>query len=488
MRLKMSDGWKKAGWVGLGAVLGLLLSLNFSALAERDARLPIPYEDLQLFSAVFGRIKSDYVEPVSDDKLIKEAINGMVHGLDPHSDFLDADAFKELQISTQGKFGGLGIEVGVEDGIIKVISPIEDTPAFRAGVKAGDLIIKIDDTVTRGLPLNKAVDKMRGKPGTQIVLTVARKDVDTPLTFTLTREIINFRSVRAKLIEPGYGYLRVVQFQEHTGEDVAKAIRDLYKQGDLQGLVLDLRSDPGGLLNVSVGVAAAFLPQDALVVYTDGRTADARMRLSANKGDYMRGRGEDYLKDLPPAIKRVPMVVLVDGGTASASEIVAGALQDHKRAIVMGGQTFGKGSVQTILPLGPNTGLKLTTARYYTPSGRSIQAKGIEPDVVVDDGRDTPNRLREANLEHHLEIPVGGGKGDAALDTKISVPLPTPALKGEDKGKAPAGPNVETTFPTPPRVEFGSTDDFQLQQALHQLKGQPVIASTKALAAQIKPQ
>ncbi len=485
----MNDGWKKAGWIGLGAVLGLLLSLNFSALAERDARLPVPYEDLQLFSAVFGRIKSDYVEPVSDDKLIREAINGMVHGLDPHSDFLDADAFKELQISTQGKFGGLGIEVGVEDGIIKVISPIEDTPAFRAGVKAGDLIIKIDETVTRGLPLTKAVEKMRGKPGTQITLVIARKDVDAPLTFTLTREIINFRSVRAKLVEPGYGYLRVVQFQEHTGEDVAKAIRDLYKQGDLTGLVLDLRSDPGGLLNVSVGVAAAFLPQDVLVVYTDGRTPDAKMRLSATKGDYMRGRGDDYLKDLPPAIKRVPMVVLVDGGTASASEIVAGALQDHKRAIVMGGQTFGKGSVQTILPLGPNTGLKLTTARYYTPNGRSIQAKGIEPDVAVDDGRDTPNRLREANLEHHLEIPVGGAKGDAALDTKVVVPLPTPAIKGDEKSKAAptTKSNIETPTPTPPRLEFGSADDFQLQQALHHLKGQPVIASTKAVAAQVKP-
>jgi carboxyl-terminal processing protease len=240
----MGDGWKKAGLIGLGAVLGLLLSLNFSALADRETRLPIPYEDLQLFSAVFGRIKSDYVEPVADEKLIKEAINGMVHGLDPHSDFLDADAYKELQISTQGKFGGLGIEVGVEDGFIKVVSPIEDTPAFRAGVKAGDLIVKIDDTATRGLPLSSAVDKMRGKPGTQITLTVARKDVDLPLTFTLTREIINVRSVRAKMLEPGYGYLRIVQFQERTGEDMAKALRDLYKQGDLTGLVLDLRGDP----------------------------------------------------------------------------------------------------------------------------------------------------------------------------------------------------------------------------------------------------
>lgn len=484
----MHDGWKKAGWIGLGAVLGLLLSINFSALAERESRLPIPYEDLQLFSAVFGRIKSDYVEPVADDKLIREAINGMVHGLDPHSDFLDADAFKELQITTQGKFGGLGIEVGVEDGFIKVISPIEDTPAFRAGVKSGDLIIKIDDTVTRGLPLSKAVERMRGKPGTQIVLTVARKDVEAPMTFTLTREIISFRSVRSKMVEQGYGYIRVVQFQEHTGEDVAKAIRDLYKQGELSGLVLDLRSDPGGLLNVSVGVASAFLPPESLVVYTDGRTPDARMRLSAVRGDYLRGRSEDYLKDLPPGVKRVPMVVLVDGGTASASEIVAGALQDHKRAVVMGAQTFGKGSVQTILPLGPNTGLKLTTARYYTPSGRSIQAKGIEPDVAVDDGRDSPSRLREANLEHHLEVPVGGAKGDAALDTKVVLPAPAvaPPAKGEDKTRAPAKPTIET--PTPPRIEFGSADDFQLQQALNQLKGQPVIASAKAVAAQAKPQ
>jgi carboxyl-terminal processing protease len=470
----MGNGWKKAGLIGIGAVLGLLLSLNFSALAEREAKLPIPYEDLQLFSAVFGRIKSDYVEVVPDDKLIRKAINGMVHGLDPHSDFLDADAFKELQINTQGKFGGLGIEVGAEDGLIKVISPIEDTPAFRAGIKSGDLIVKIDDLSTRGLALSKAVEKMRGKPGTSIVLTIARKDAETPLTFTLLREIINFRSVRAKLIEPGYGYLRVVQFQEHTGEDVAKAIRDLYKQGELTGLVLDLRSDPGGLLNVSVGVASAFLPADSLVVYTDGRTSDARMRLSSNKGDYLRGRSDDYLKDLPAAVKRVPMVVLVDGGTASASEIVAGALQDHKRAVVMGTQTFGKGSVQTILPLGPNAGLKLTTARYYTPSGRSIQAKGIEPDIAVDDGRDY--RLREANLDHHLldgKTPIASADGAATLSIK------TPVEKTQEnpkKGEA-----------AQPRLEFGSTDDFQLKQALNRLKGLPVIASTKAVAA-VTPQ
>src|SRR3954447_11997558 len=327
----MRDGLKKAGLVGLGTMLGLLLSLNLSVFAQRESRLPIPYEDMQLLSAVFGRIKSDYVEPVSDEKLIKEAINGMVHGLDPHSDFLDADAFRELQVSTQGKFGGLGIEVGVEEGIVRVISPIEDTPAYKAGIKAGDLIVKIDDTATRGMPLSKAVEKMRGKPGTPVTLTVARKDVDAPLSFTLTREEINVKSVRAKMLEPGYGFIRVRGFQERTGEDVARAIKDLYKQGELRGLVLDVRTDPGGLLNQAVAVSAAFLPKDALVVYTDGRTSDARMRLSANRDNYTR-RGDDYLKDLPAGVKKVPIAVLVDGGTASASEIVAGALQDHKRA------------------------------------------------------------------------------------------------------------------------------------------------------------
>ena len=360
----------------------------------------------------------------------------MVHGLDPHSDFLDAEAFKELQVSTQGKFGGLGIEVGVEDGVVRVTSPIEDTPAFRAGIKAGDLIVKIDDTATRGLPLSKAVEKMRGKPGTQVVLTVVRKDADTPLTFTLTREEINVKSVRAKMLEPGYGYVRIRNFQERTGEDLAKALKDFYAKGELKGLVLDVRSDPGGLLNQAVAVSAAFLPKDALVVYTDGRTPDARMRLLASKDNYSR-RGEDYFKDLPAAVKKVPMVVLVDGGTASASEIVAGALQDHKRATVIGNQTFGKGSVQTILPLGNNAGLKLTTARYYTPSGRSIQAKGIEPDIAVDDGRDS-RPIREANLERHLETnkAAAAKPEDAAKAAAPAAPQAKPADVEQGRGDA----------------------------------------------------
>src|SRR6185312_13231466 len=292
----MGNGWKKAGLIGLGTVLGVLLSLNFSVFAQRDAKLPIPYEDLQLLSAVFGRIKSDYVEPVSDDKLIHGAINGMVHDLDPHSDFLDADAFKELQVATQGKFGGLGIEVGIEDGVVRVVSPIEDTPAFKAGIKSGDLIVKIDDTATRGMPLSKAVEKMRGAPGSPVVLTVVRKEVDTPLTFTILRQEINVKSVRAKMLEPGYGYIRVRSFQERTGDDLARAIKDFYKQGDLKGLVLDLRSDPGGLLNQAVAVSAAFLPKDALVVYTDGRTPDAKMHLTASRENYQR-RGDDMFRD-----------------------------------------------------------------------------------------------------------------------------------------------------------------------------------------------
>ncbi len=468
----MRDGWKKAGLIGLGTVLGVLLSLNFSAVAQREAKLPIPYEDLQLLSAVFGKIKSDYVEPVSDEKLIREAIHGMVRGLDPHSDFLDADAFKELQVSTQGRFGGLGIEVGVEDGFIRVVSPIEDTPAFRAGVQAGDLIVKIDDTATRGMPLSKAVEKMRGKPGTEVVLTLQRKGADQLLTVTLVREEINVKSVRAKMIEPGYGYIRIRNFQERTGEDLARSLKDFYKQGELKGLVLDVRSDPGGLLNQAVAVSAAFLPRDALVVYTDGRTADARMRLTASREHYTRGRGEDFLRDLPQAVKKVPMVVLVDGGTASASEIVAGALQDHKRATVMGASTFGKGSVQTILPLGSTAGLKLTTARYYTPSGRSIQAKGIEPDIAIDDGRDSPNRIREANLERHLET-TKPGAGATATPPGAS---PRPAPEREEKA------------PPPPRFDFGSpSDDFQLRQALNHLKGEPVVASVRTQSAAATP-
>ena len=338
---------EKAGLVSLGLVAGVSVSLHFAAVAEKETlALPLPVEELRAFSEVFGRIKSDYVEPVTDKKLITEAINGMLNGLDPHSAYLDTESFKELQVGTQGEFGGLGIEVGMEDGLVKVISPIEDTPAYHAGIKSGDLIIKLDDTLVKGLTLNDAVKRMRGKPGSKIVLTIIRKDEPKPLTFTLVRAIIKVQSVKSKLVEPGYAFVRITQFQEHTGKNLATALENIIKQnqGPLKGLVLDLRNDPGGLLAGAVGVSAAFLAKDALVVYTEGRTEDAKMRLVANPENYLRGNGKsDYLKNLPDSIKSVPLVVLVNGGSASASEIVAGALQDHKRAVIMGTQTFSTG-------------------------------------------------------------------------------------------------------------------------------------------------
>lgn len=466
------DLFKKAGLIGLGVTLGVLLSLNFSAIANRDATSALPIEDLRAFSEVFGRIKSDYVEPVTDKKLIREAINGMVSGLDPHSTYLDEEAFKDLQVSTKGEFGGLGIEVGAEDGFVRVISPIEDTPAYRAGIKAGDLIYKIDDTYIRGMPLTKAVGMMRGEAGGKVTLTVSRIGADQPLTFTLVREQIKPKSVVHKMAEPGYAFVRVRQFQERTGDELVKALQAIAQESDLKGLVLDLRGDPGGLLNSAVLVSACFLPKDALVVYTDGRNADAKMKFNASREFYGRGR-DDLVKNVPEVFKKLPMVVLVDGGSASASEIVAGALQDHKRAYVMGTQTFGKGSVQTIVPLGNNTGLKLTTALYYTPKGRSIQAKGIEPDQVIEDGRESPNRVREADLSHHIDAAAK----DASEARKAKEQL-------ENKAKTDAAETEkEKAAARAPRLEYGSKEDFQLVQALNHLKGAPVLAQAKQLSA-----
>ena len=457
----MRSSLEKLGLIGLGLVAGILLSLQIPAIAERAGGSPLPVEELRNFSEVFGRIKSDYVEPVSDKKLITLAINGMLSGLDPHSAYLDADAYKELQVGTQGEFGGLGIEVTMEDGLVKVISPIEDTPAFHAGLKPGDLIFKLDDTLVKGMTLNDAVSRMRGKPGSKIILSVMRKNEPNPLVFTLTRAVIKVKSVKSRMIEPGYAFIRITQFQEHTGENLAAALNKLAKQDELKGLVLDLRNDPGGLLTGAVGVSSAFLPKDALVVYTEGRTEDARMRLTASPSYYMRGGDAraDYLRNLPGIIKRVPMVVLVNGGSASASEIVAGALQDNKRAVIMGTQTFGKGSVQTILPLsGGTTAIKLTTARYFTPSGRSIQAKGIVPDIVVEDpatvDQDRALRLRESDLEHHL----ANGQSDEQSGQPPKV-LPNPK---QPRPRTPAGKQEP--------IEFGSKDDYQLNQAIVQLK------------------
>ena len=466
---------EKIGLIGLGLAVGILVSLHFSAVADKDSETPLPVEELRAFSEVFARIKSDYVEPVTDKKLITEAITGMLSGLDPHSAYLNEEDFKELQVGTHGEFGGLGIEVGMEDGLVKVISPIEDTPAFEAGIKSGDLIIKLDDLLVKGLSLNDAVKHMRGKPGTKITLTVTRKGESKLLTFTLTRAVIKVQSVKSKLIEPGYGFIRITQFQDRTGENLATALASLYKQsqGEMKGLVLDLRNDPGGLLNSAVGVSAAFLPKDALVVYTEGRTADAKLRLSATPSNYARSHNEkdDYLRDLPAAVKDVPMVVLVNGGSASASEIVAGALQDHKRAVILGTQTFGKGSVQTILPLGNNTAIKLTTARYYTPGGRSIQAKGIVPDIVVEDpaagAQDKIFHLREADLGRHLTN--GDQPEEKAESAKPAAPAKTP----------PAGKSKEDETTKPELSEFGAKNDYQLNQALNLLKGINILHGTE---------
>jgi carboxyl-terminal processing protease len=466
--MHMRSKIKQLGLIATGVCLGVMISLNFSAVAQRDTLGPLPVEELRSFTEVFGRIKADYVEPVEDKKLITEAITGMLAGLDPHSAYLDQDAFREMQVGTQGEFGGLGIEVGMEDGFVKVVSPIDDTPASRAGIKAGDLIIKLDDTAVKGMTLADAVKRMRGKPNTPIVLTLIRKGESKPLSVTLTRAIIKIQSVKSKILEPGYAYFRVSQFQEHTGETLSTAIQSLFRQnqGRMRGIVLDLRNDPGGLLSGAVAVSAAFLPQNALVVYTEGRTDDAKMRLTANPENYLRGRGkDDYLAKLPSDIKNVPMVVLVNSGSASASEIVAGALQDHKRAVIMGTQTFGKGSVQTILPLGNNTAIKLTTARYYTPNGRSIQAKGIVPDITLDDGTpaDANLKLREADLSKHLA-------NDRAQDKTAKPAVPAPANSSFDFTPAPRPKDVAEKDLKPEPGEIVAKSDYELSQAIAFLK------------------
>ncbi|MDD4880791.1 MAG: S41 family peptidase [Gallionellaceae bacterium] len=461
----MTGKFKQFGLIGLGVALGAALTLNFSAVAEREQE-PLPIEDLRAFAEIFGKIKSDYVEPVEDKKLITEAINGMLSGLDPHSAYLDQEAFKEMQVGTQGEFGGLGIEVGMEDGFVKVVSPIEDTPAFKAGLKSGDLIIKLDDTPVKGMTLNDAVKRMRGKPGTDITLTIIRKGENKPVIATLTRAIIKIKSVKYKLAEPGYGYVRVTQFQEHTGENLVAALKELEtaNKGTLKGLILDLRNDPGGLLNTAVGVAGAFLKPGELVVYTDGRTEDAKMKLTNSRENYLRHGDTDYLKSLPAWIKDVPMVVLVNGGSASASEIVAGALQDHKRALIVGTQSFGKGSVQTILPLANGTAIKLTTARYFTPNGRSIQAKGITPDIVAEEATITEGStaarmdVREADLQHHLT------NGNEETPSKKDKPAPV------EKAPTAPGTDSEDKQELDP-AEIVSKKDFQFNQALILLKG-----------------
>jgi carboxyl-terminal processing protease len=424
--------------LALGAALGLSVSLTTGVLAEREQVEPLPLDDLRTFTDVFARVKNDYVEKVEDKTLLQNAIRGMLSGLDPHSAYLDEEEFKELQVGTSGEFGGLGIEVGMEDGFVKVIAPIDDTPASRAGIRAGDLIIRLDDTPVKGMTLNDAVGMMRGKPGSDIRLTIVREGADKPIELTIKRDVIKVKSVKSKLLEPGYGYLRISQFQSKTAENMVQALAELKdkSQGRLKGLVLDLRNNPGGVLDGAVAVSDAFLDQ-GLIVYTEGRVEDSQMRFEARAGDVVDG---------------APVVVLVNQGSASASEIVAGALQDANRALIMGSKTFGKGSVQTILPLNNGTAVKLTTARYYTPKGRSIQAEGIVPDIELDEVQVTAveknglTPVKEADLSGHLSN--GNGRPDPAKDTRG-------ARSAEDEPLAKS--------------------DYQLYEALNMLKGMTIL-------------
>ncbi len=466
----MGQKLKIAGWVSIGVVAGALTTVSLQTVA-RSALAPLPLEELQQLAAVFGMVKTDYVEPVDEKKLITDAIAGMVSSLDPHSQYFDKKSFKEFKEGTSGKFVGVGIEISQDDGLIKVVSPIEGSPAFRAGLKPNDLITRVDDVAVRGMSLNEAVKRMRGEPNTKVVLTILRKDENRTFAITIIREEIKQQSVRGKLVEPGYAWIRINQFQERTVDDFAKKVEELYKQDPgIKGLVLDLRNDPGGLLNAAVAISAVFLPDNVTVVSTNGQTPESKQTFKATLRDYVGRDGLDPLKALPAALKKVPLVVLVNEGSASASEIVAGALQDHHRATLMGSQTFGKGSVQTFRPLGPDTGLKITTSRYYTPSGKSIQAKGIVPDVMVDDTEEgSPYavlRMREADLGQHLT----SGQGDDEVKDEGREKAREIALKRlEEESRKPASER------RPP--EFGSDKDFQLIQALKQLKGEPVLVS-----------
>jgi carboxyl-terminal processing protease len=473
----MGNKLKIAGWITVGAMAGALTTVSLQT-AARSSFAPLPLEELQQLAAVFGMVKSDYVEPVDEKKLITEAISGMVASLDPHSQYFDKKSYKEFSEGTSGKFVGVGIEISQEDGLVKVVSPIEGSPADRAGLKTNDLITKIDDTFVKGLSLNDAVKRMRGEPNTKVVLTIFRKEESRTFPVTIVREEIKTQSVKAKVIEPGFGWIRVAQFQERTVEDFSRKLEEMYKQDpQIKGLVLDLRNDPGGLLDAAVALSAAFLPENVTVVSTNGQLDESKFTYKASPQFWRRNASNDPIARLTQAtqgaFKKVPLVVLVNEGSASASEIVAGALQDHKRATLMGSQTFGKGSVQTVRQLGPDTALKITTARYYTPNGRSIQAKGIVPDVMVDETENGSPfavlRTREADLEKHL----GNGKEAEKKDADREKAREVAMKKLEEESKKPVAER------RPP--EFGSEKDFQLNQALNQLKGKPVLIS-KTLA------
>lgn len=449
--------------IGLGAITGLMSSFGVSAWADKTQTIEIPLQEIRQFTTVFSIIKEFYVDEKSDAKLLEQALEGMVSGLDPHSNFLDIEEFEDINEVTTGEFGGLGLEVTKDSAGVRVISPIDDTPAARAGLRAGDIITRIDGESISDASLSYAVKKMRGKPGSDIELRVARKGEMKPLTFHLTRDTIRTQSVKMKSLENNIGYIRISNFQERTTEDLAKFINELDKKNSLQGLVLDLRNDPGGLLPAAIGVSAAFLPPNTDIVSTQGRAPRSNYTFKAIESDYQAGQAVKALSTLTPKAKTVPLVVLINSASASASEIVAGALQDHKRATIMGDRSFGKGSVQTILPLqfeDKRVAVKLTTARYYTPSGRSIQATGIVPDIYVDDtpkGNYPSFQIRESDLKHHLVNDL------ARMTQKELDELP---YNDDDIVEAP-----DYDF------MFGDKKDWQLQQAINLLQGKKVEVS-----------
>ena len=443
-----------------GVVLGASVTLTHAVLAERQAAQAtgLPLDDLRSFVQILDKVKAEYVEPVDDKTLLQNALRGMLSGLDPHSSYLDKTEFKDMNVVTTGKFGGLGIEVQLQGGLVKVVSPIDDTPAAKAGIKPGDLIVKIDDAPVQGMSINDAVNKMRGEPGTKVKLIVVRENTPQPLTFDLKRDVIKVSSVRGRMLEPGYAYVRISQFQIDTGKNFDDMLAKLKKQsgGELKGLVLDLRNNPGGVLNAAVDVSDALLEKGPIVSIR-GRDPGSNHEFDATRGDDLDGR---------------PLVVLVNGGSASAAEIVAGALQDQHRGILVGSKTFGKGSVQTIVPLQNDDAIKLTTARYYTPSGRSIQAEGIVPDVTLQpvkvskiDGADGDGFIKEADLKGRLDNP--NAKKPADKDKQPDAAKPDAGADGgaTQPGAAKDGDNLQLS-------------DYELFEALNLLKGLSIARAT----------
>lgn len=439
-------------------ILTCFIYTNAFALTKNESI--IPPELQKKLEEVYGKIKSDYVDNIDDKKLMEGAINGLVTNLDPHSSYLDIDAQKDFTAATSGEFSGVGIDTGMEDGLVRVVSPIEDSPAYKAGLKTGDLVFEIDGKNVKGMTLSEAINKIRGPKGTTVKLSVLRKKTATPLSFSIVRETIKNPSIKFKLSNQDYPYLRITQFQENTGVDLAKNLKLITEQnkGPLKGLVIDLRNNPGGMVSSAVAVAAAFLEKDKLIVYSDGKTNNAKMKLFANPYNYVEG-GEknDYLKDISEEYKKIPIVVLVNNGSASAAEIVAGALQDHKRAIILGTQTFGKGTIQQLFPLKTGSAIKITIAKYYTPSGKSIQAKGILPNYIAEDPSDildTPvAKTFESSYKNHLE----NEKESTLQETSAKI------VKLSEQNKK--------IFSDKSSFETGTKADYQYVQAIHLLQG-----------------